>query len=185
MWMCCLFLTDEKKYVPNLDVFFFRQYKTCLRRIEDRVRVCLQDSGTKLQNENAFGGMWSARGVSFHQHASLCLEKPGYAVHKTFDAFVNTIAVLQLWIGDMFRWCMYHFCFTRCSYCTRFYCIEHFITNPHLYLTVTMTMTCNNMSISCATMIFAIVLMTFNNHFQNNKFILFQFISLRPYDTGL
>jgi hypothetical protein len=28
----------------------------------------------------------------------------------------------------------YIFAFVRCSYCTRFYCFEHFIPNPQLHL---------------------------------------------------
>jgi hypothetical protein len=59
--------------------------------------------------------------------------KSGYAIRRTCDAFVNTIAVsfnfgLETCLVDGRT----TFAFIRCSYYTRLYCMEHFIPNRHL-----------------------------------------------------
>jgi hypothetical protein len=152
--MCCSFPREQN--MLSLLTSFLSVYKT-----EDHVRVCLHDSVIKLHERSFIMKMHS---VVYSQsgapaYTSMLLyawKKPGYAIHKTFDVFVNTTAVsFNFGLETCLTEGCITFAFIRCSYSTCFYCFEHFIPNPHLTLTLTMMMTCN-MSFLCATMIFTI-----------------------------
>jgi hypothetical protein len=113
MWTCCSFQRTTK-YVQPLDVFFFRQYKIYLGRTEDHVRVCLHDSGIKLHDRCFTIKMHSdfydqLEASAYTNMLPYVWKKPGYAIHKTYDAFLNTHYRSTLdW--DISGWCMYNFC---------------------------------------------------------------------------
>jgi hypothetical protein len=156
------------KYVQPPNVFFFRQYQIYVRRTEDHVRVCLHDSGMKLHDHSFVMKMHSVvcyqLGAPAYTYMLLhAWKKPGYAIHKTCDVFVNTIAVsfnfgLETCLIDGYVISA----FIRCSYYTRLYCFKHFIPNPHLHIDADHN---DDMSLSRATIFFAIALITFNKHF--------------------
>jgi hypothetical protein len=106
-------------------------------------------------------------------------KKPGYAIRKTWDAFVNTqyqtldwrhvslmdVPLFLLWDALKVLAIILSSILFPALTCT---------------LTVTMTMTCSNKPLPCATTIFATVLITINEHFQHYwLFLLFRLISLR------
>jgi hypothetical protein len=166
--MCCSIPREQN--VQPLD-FYFRQYKIYVRRTDDHTTVCLHDTGIKLQDHSFTLKMhlmvYDQLGASAYANIILyAWKKPHYVIRKTCDTSVNMTAVLFTFgLETCFTDGCTTFSFIGCSYSTCFYCFEHFIPNPHLHFDVDHDDVWNNMSFSCATMIFATLLITFNKHF--------------------
>jgi hypothetical protein len=159
-----LLIPDRTTKCQPLDVFFFRQYNIYVRRIEDHLRACLHDSRIKLHDRSFTVKMHPVvcdqLGASAYTNMLLyAWKKPGYAIHRTCDDLVNTIA-LSFNFG--LETCLIDGCVTFALIVLSF--IVPSMLSP--ILTCTLMMTCNNMSFSCESMIFAIVLITFNKHFR-------------------
>jgi hypothetical protein len=99
--VCALLIPQRTtKYVQPRGVVFFRQYKIYVQRIENHVRVRLHDSGITLHDRSFIMKMHSVvyDQLGARAYTSMLLyawRKPAYAIHKTCDKFVNTIAVLS------------------------------------------------------------------------------------------
>lgn len=127
------------KYCQPLDVFFFRQYKIMIRKIEDAVRhkFFIEGSEIKLKDRVFIMKMHS---IAYHQFNAPILkdmilfawQKSGYAtpmhIHKfqgiLQSAFTFTTATCQM--GDCKQ-----SAFMRCLYCNLVLCFDHFIIACH------------------------------------------------------
>jgi hypothetical protein len=116
------------KHFQPLDVFYFRHYKIYVRRTEDHARVCLHDSGIKLHDHSftmkIHSVVYDQLGApAYTNMLHYAWKKLGYAIHRSYDALINTIAVS---FNFGMETCLIHECttfvFIRCSCCTRFYC---------------------------------------------------------------
>lgn len=129
------------KFIQPLDVYFFRQYKIIIRRIEEEIRfkcTFAENTMTKL-NDRIFILKMHALvynqfcAPSFQMMIKYAWQKCGYLTPEIVEHFDNVID--QTFNFD-FETCSKEFCeevaFIRCAYCNICLCIEHFF-NYHYH----------------------------------------------------
>lgn len=130
------------KYVQPLDVYFFRQYKPFIRRIENEIKAKENDS-IKLNDRRFIMRMHSCVYNQFcsKQFENMILyawKKSGYQVFKEFNSFDNALEII---FNTNMVECNIQDCentsFLKCSYtsCQMCICLLHFLdeNNPHLH----------------------------------------------------
>jgi hypothetical protein len=86
------------KYFQPLDILLFWLYKIYIRQIEGHVRMYVHDSGIKFHDHSfimkSHSVVCGQLGTPAYTNMLLyAWKKPGYTIHKTFDALLNTITV--------------------------------------------------------------------------------------------
>ena len=125
------------KYCQPLDVYFFRQYKLYIRRIEDFVRLEIIALQLNLRDRIFILKMHA---VVFNQLSAPVYRKmlqyawikSGYHMDHLDTSFQNVIDI-------SFNFRLQHceqcdqLAFAKCAYCDNVLCFDHFIKNPHYH----------------------------------------------------